>query len=123
MGIINFLSKNFNSFDYGKLNENLVLTELLKNRLFNSDEIKTYKKISKSEIDFIYDGLTRFVPIEVKSNNSLQIPKIFYSFEKQYWEKVSFYVRTTQSKWKEKILNEKKVYFVPNYLVWKILDF
>ena len=120
IGVINFLNKNFNNLDYCKLNENMIFTELLKNKLFNSDEIKIYKKISKSEIDFIYDGLTRFVPIEVKSNNSIQIPKIFYSFEKQYWEKVNFYVRTTQNKLEIKNLDSKKIYFIPNYLVGKI---
>jgi hypothetical protein len=56
----------------------------LKNKQFNTDEIKIYKKTSKSEIDFIYDGYLNFVPIEVKSTNTKSIPKIFYSFEKDY---------------------------------------
>ncbi len=94
--ILNFLKKSFNIWDIWKLNEHFVFNELQKSKQYNSDEIKIYKKISKSEIDFIYDGLEKFIPIEVKSSNSLWIPKIFYSFEKQYWKRVNFYIKTTK---------------------------
>ncbi len=120
--VLNFLKKNFDFVDYGIANEHFVANELLKNRLFNSDEIKIYKKTSKSEIDFIYDGLTKFVPIEVKSNSSLSIPKIYYSFDETYGNKVSFYVKTTRNILAQKTLNNKKIYFVPNFLISKILE-
>ncbi len=123
IGILNFLKKNFDYIDFWIANEHFVANELLKNKIFNSDEIKIYKKISKSEIDFIYDGLTKFIPIETKSNNSLAVPKIFYSFDKMYWNRVSFYVKTTKDILGEKEVNWKKVYFVPNFLIGKILNF
>jgi len=76
--ILNFLDKSFyyRENDW-KVVENFIFTELQKNKLFNSDEIKIYKKITKSEIDFIYDWLSKFIPIKVKSWNKKNIPKIF----------------------------------------------
>lgn len=119
--IVNFLKKTFDFLDFWILNEHFVFNELQKSKQYNSDEIKIYKKISKSEIDFIYDWLENFIPIEVKSSNSLAIPKIFYSFEKDYWNKVNFYVKTTKDIFEKKFIKDKKLYFVPNYLIWKVL--
>jgi predicted AAA+ superfamily ATPase len=54
--MINYLQKSFDFRENdGKIVENFVFNELQKNKKYNSDEIKTYKKITKSEIDFIYD--------------------------------------------------------------------
>jgi predicted AAA+ superfamily ATPase len=63
--------------------ENFVFLELLKNN--ENAEIKFYKKKNGTEIDFILENWNgKIIPIEVKSSNSLAIPKIFYSFEKDY---------------------------------------
>jgi hypothetical protein len=60
------------------------------------------------------------VPIEVKSTNTKSIPKIFYSFEKDYWNKISFYVRTTKDIFNISTIWDKKIYFLPNFLIGKI---
>jgi len=95
--VLNFIEK---SFDYrennGKIIENFVYNELEKNKKFGSDSIKIYKKLSKSEIDFIYDGLDMCIPIEVKSGNTGAIPKIFYSFEEEYGQKTTAYILTNR---------------------------
>lgn len=120
--ILNFLEK---SFDYRENNwkvvENFVFTELLKNRIFNSDEIKVYKKITKSEIDFIYDWLNLFVPIEVKSGNKKSIPKIFDSFENDYKNKTSFYLMTSLNLIKKEKIQEKDLFIIPNWFIWKVI--
>lgn len=121
VGIVNFLKKNFEFIDFWINNEHFIFNELQKSKQYNQDEIKIYKKLSKSEIDFIYDGLEKLIPIEVKSSNSLAIPKIFYSFEKDYWEKVNFYVKTTKTVFDKTKIEDKDLLFIPNFLISKIL--
>jgi len=85
LGIFSFLWKNYwdKTMDW-KVIENFVFLELLKNN--ENAEIKFYKKKNGTEIDFILENWNgKIIPIEVKSSNSLAIPKIFYSFEKDYW--------------------------------------
>lgn len=123
VGIGNFLEKSFEYRDNAwKVVENFIFNELQKNKTFNSDEIKVYKKITKSEIDFIYDGLDRCIPIEVKSGNKKSIPKIFYSFEETYTHKTSHYIISTQSYSKQDFLDTKEVYFIPNWYVGRFLQ-
>jgi len=121
--ILNFLEK---SFDFRENNwrviENFVFNELEKNKYFNSDQIKIYKKITKSEIDFIYDWLKKMVPIEVKSWNKKNIPKIFSSFEKDYNKLTDLYIITTSNLSKKLDIDWKKVFFIPNYFIWKMIE-
>ncbi len=116
--VINFLEKSFNFRENNwKIVENFAFNELQKNKEFNSDEIKIYKKLSKSEIDFIYEWYDRFIPIEIKSGNKKSIPKIFFSFWKDYNDKITSYIVTTNSIFKEDFIENKKIIFIPNYFL------
>ncbi len=120
--IINFLEKSFDFRENEwKIVENFIFNEIEKTKKFNSDEIKTYKKITKSEIDFIYNSPSLFIAIEVKSWNRKAIPKIFYEFEKKYSKKTSFYIVTSSNYFKKDKLWDKKLYFIPNFLVSYLL--
>lgn len=120
--VVNFLQK---SFDFRENNwqivENFIFNELQKNKKFNSDEIKTYKKITKSEIDFIYDWFDKFIPIEVKSWLKKAIPKIFFTFEQDYNKKTTSYILTSLSYNLTLNIEEKKLYIIPNWFIWKII--
>lgn len=119
--VINYLQKSFDFRENnGKIVENFVFNELQKNRKYNSDEIKTYKKITKSEIDFIYDWMESFVPIEVKSWDKKVIPKIFFSFEEIYNKKTNFYILTTWKESKQENILEKKLYKIPSWFIWRM---
>lgn len=118
--IFSFLWKNFwdKIMDW-KIIENFIFLELQKN--FSNFEIKFYKKKNWTEIDFILENWDwKIIPIEVKSNDNLTIPKIFYSFKKDFDEKINFFVRTTKKNLSEKKVEDKKILFVPNFLVWYI---
>lgn len=121
IGVINYLQK---SFDFREndwsIVENFVFNELQKNKIYNSDELKTYKKLNKSEIDFIYDWLDLFLPIEVKSGNKKVIPKIFYSLEGDYNKKTDFYIMTNLDyAYEDKVL-DKQIFIIPNWFVSKM---
>lgn len=122
VGVLNFIEK---SFDYrennGKIIENFVYNELEKNKKFGSDSIKIYKKLSKSEIDFIYDGLDMCIPIEVKSGNTQAIPKIFYSFEEEYSKKTTAYIFTSFLYSENKTIEWKTLSIVPNWYIGKFI--
>lgn len=121
--ILNFLEKSFDFRENNwKVIENFVYTELLKNKLFNSDEIKVYKKLTKSEIDFVYDGMDLFIPIEVKSWNKKNPPKIFHFFEEDYWNKTSFYIMTNSNVIKKEKVSDKELFFIPNWFIWKMIS-
>lgn len=122
VGVLNFIEK---SFDYrennGKIVENFIYNELEKNRKFGSDSIKIYKKLSKSEIDFIYDGLDTFIPIEVKSGNKHTIPKIFFSFEEEYGDKTTAYILTSGTSSEDKTIESKRLAVIPNWYIGRLL--
>jgi len=119
--VINYLQKSFDFRENdGKIVENFVFNELQKNKKYNSDEVKIYKKITKSEIDFIYDWLDIFVPIEVKSGDKKAIPKIFFSFEESYNKKTSFYLLTSLKENKKENIGNKILYKIPNWLIGRM---
>jgi hypothetical protein len=60
------------------------------------------------------------IPIEVKSNDKDNIPKIFKSFDLKYWDRIKFFIRTTKSLVKIRDLNWKKVYFLPAFLIGRV---
>ena len=121
--VINFLEKSFNFRENNwKIVENFAFNELQKNKQFNTDEIKIYKKLSKSEIDFIYEWYENFIPIEIKSWNKKSIPKIFVSFWEDYDSKITKYIVTTNSFFKAKFIKDKKVVFIPNSLLGLYLN-
>lgn len=118
VGVLNFIEK---SFDYrennGKIIENFICNELEKNKKFGSDSIKIYKKLSKSEIDFVYDGLDMLVPVEVKSGNKQTVPKIFFSFEEEYSQKTTRYILTSGVFSPEKTIGSKPLSIIPNWYI------
>jgi len=84
-------------------------------------EIKFYKKKNWTEIDFVVENWKwQIIPIEIKSSNSIAIPKIFYSFNKEYASKIKFFVRTTKDILEKKEIMDKQLLFVPNFLIGKI---
>jgi predicted AAA+ superfamily ATPase len=117
IGLMTFLTKNYDLANDGRGIENTTFLELLKNKKYPHDEIKTYKKLNNSEIDFIYHYTSGdILPIEIKSGNETTIPKIFYSFNTEYPE-TKGYIKTTKavSIIKQLGASEKKVVFSPNW--------
>ena len=111
-----FLMKNYTLTHEGRGTENSIFLELLKNKKHPHDEVKTYKKLNSSEIDFIYHYTSGdLLPIEVKSGNRTTIPRIFYSFATEYPE-ITTYIKTTNSFSVTKNLagTHNKVIFSPN---------
>jgi predicted AAA+ superfamily ATPase len=95
LGLMTFLTKNYDLANDGRGIENSVFLELLKNKSHTHDEIKTYKKLNNSEIDFIYHFSSgTLLPIEIKAGNETTIPKIFYSFASEYPQTKKF-IKTT----------------------------
>lgn len=119
---INFFRNNFNFIELDwNLIENFSYLEILKNKKINSDEIKTYNKINWSEIDFIYEFKEWWIlPIEIKKSDSEKIPKIFYNFNENYWDKVKFFVKTsTKEIFEKKDLDWKFfVKIIPFWMLW-----
>ena len=98
----------------GKLEENFVLTQLLKSKNPIVD-LFFWQRKGGFEIDFVlYDFLNKkLIPIEVKSKDTDNIPKIFDTFESVYGEMVDIYVIMNKSIKKERSFGNKIVNFLP----------
>jgi predicted AAA+ superfamily ATPase len=117
VGLMTFLTKNYDLANDGRGIENNTFLELLKNKTYAYDEIKIYKKLNNSEIDFIYRYTSgELLPIEIKAGEGITIPKIFYSFDAEYPE-TKRYIKTTKTTSAVKQLGDtdKKVIFSPNW--------
>ena len=115
--LMTFLTKNYNLANDGRAIENSTFLEMIKNKKHIHDDIKIYRKVNNSEIDFIYQYATwEILPIEIKSGNETTIPKIFYSFDQEY-PKTKAYIKTTSTiSSKKKLLGTGKyVIFSPNW--------
>ena len=116
LGFLNYISWNFNIWS---VNENFIYLELLKSG--NTKEINYYHKKNWSEIDFIVtDRKSKLIPIEVKSSDKDNIPSIFKSFYDNYQDKINFFVVVTKSYFNIRKIKDKKVIFVPSFMIWKI---
>ncbi len=78
-GMRNFLVKNMNTDlklrqDIGQLLENFVFNELIKNKTVMC-EIKFWRTINKTEIDFLLIDGNNILPVEVKSGTMNKVPK------------------------------------------------
>lgn len=111
-GIYNFLVNNFDVELDGKFVEQFVFNQL-KFNLWFFDELYFYRKLNESEIDFIYKNQDGLIPIEVKSDNSDNIPKIFKSFCEKYKKDINFFVKTSQCLEKERQIDDCKVWIMP----------
>lgn len=105
-----------NDFQDGKTNENFVFLQLLQNTDYK--QISYYHKLSWSEIDFIVENNDwKLIPIESKSSENYKLPKIFYSFDQDYWEKISNFIITSRSLIDKNVINNKNLYIKPFWLI------
>lgn len=114
--LMTFLTKNYDLANDGRAIENNTFLEILKNKKHIHDEIKIYRKLNNSEIDFLYQYVSgEILPIEIKSGNETTIPKIFYSFDEEY-PKTKTYIKTTNNISTKKKLwdTDKNIIFSPN---------
>lgn len=113
-GLLNYVLRKKMISGSGKLEENFVLSQLLKSKKDIID-LFFWQRRGGFEIDFIlYDFLNKkLIPIEVKSKDTDNIPKIFNTFEAVYGEMVDHYVVINKSIRKERNFGEKMVHFLP----------
>lgn len=124
LGIINYFKNDFSKTDFTWENiENFVYLELLKNKELFADEIKTYNKINWSEIDFIYCYKKWWIiPIESKLKNNDVIPKIFNSFNNDYNNQITFFVRTSTSSISNRAIGDYNVKITPFWMVGQVIQ-
>jgi hypothetical protein len=115
-GLLNYVLRKKMVSGTGKLEENFVLSQLLKSKKEMID-LFFWQRRGGFEIDFIlYDFLNRkLIPVEVKSKNTDNIPKIFNTFESVYGEMVDYYVVMNKSTKKTRKFEKKMVNFLPLY--------
>lgn len=116
-GLLNYVLRKKMISVTGKLEENFVLSQLLKSKKDVID-LFFWQRRGGFEIDFIlYDFLNKkLIPIEVKSKDTDNIPKIFNTFELVYGEMVDYYVVLNKSIRKARKFGGKMVNFLPLYL-------
>lgn len=115
-GLLNYVLRKKMINSSGKIEENFVLTQLLKSKKATID-LFFWQRKGGFEIDFVlYDFLNKkLIPIEVKSNDTDNMPKIFNTFESVYGEMVDHYVVMNKSIKKERKFGKKIVNFLPLY--------
>lgn len=89
----------------------------LRFNLWISESLYFYQKLNWSEIDFIYEKSWKLIPIESKSNNKDNIPRIFNSFEKQYKDNTQYFIKSIKYKTFERKIDNKKVIIKPFYTI------
>lgn len=116
-GLLNYVLRKKMISESGKLQENFVLSQLLKSKIETVD-LFFWQRRGGFEIDFImYDFLNKkLIPIEIKSNDTDNIPKIFNTFESAYGEMVDHYVVLNKSIKKGRKFGGKIVNFLPLYV-------
>ena len=121
LGLLNYIKWSFeNNFSDWKVNENFVAIQLID--INRENNLYYYNKKNWSEIDFILEKLDmKIIPIEVKSWNKTIKPKIFNSFLKMYENRIEKFVVTTKSKIDSDKIWDKKLDFIPNYLIEKLM--
>ncbi len=88
-----------------KVIENSVFIQLLSN--ISNYDIYFWRNKNQYEIDFgLKNKLTgRLIPIESKSDDKDNIPKIFTSFAEKYWEKIEYFIKITKTLETQRIEN------------------
>ena len=112
-GLMNYYLDNFvyKSVYNWKDVEMFVYLQLLFN-LKEFSQLYFYQTLNETEIDFIYKVQNKLIPIEVKSSNKDNIPKIFNFFCEKYINQVDFMVKTIKW-WKFERKEKCLVKFVP----------
>ncbi len=115
-GFINYFSKKLelkNNISWKDIEQMLFLN--LRFNVWINENLYFYQKLNGSEIDFIYETSWKLIPIEAKSNNKDNIPKIFSSFEKQYKEKIKYFIKSSKFNNFERNIDNKKVFIKAFY--------
>jgi predicted AAA+ superfamily ATPase len=81
-----------------------------------------YRKRNESEIDFVLQSNWKLIPIEVKTSDKDNIPKIFESFCKKYSEKIKFFVKTSKTLQKQRNLWDCIVKILPYIKIVEVLE-
>jgi len=96
-GLRNALLDNFSIMpqtpEFGKMTENFVVMELLKNpdNAFTMDGgVNFWRTRQKQEVDIILRRENKLIPIEVKGGNCLKIPSGLKSFIRQYQPETAY---------------------------------
>ena len=92
---------------------------------FNIDDLQNlyfYRKRNESEIDFVLQSNWKLIPIEVKTSDKDNIPKIFESFCKKYSEKIKFFVKTSKTLQKQRNLWDCIVKILPYIKIVEVLE-
>lgn len=115
-GLLNYVLRKKMISGFGKQEENFVLSQLLKSKGDTTD-LFFWQRRGGFEIDFVlYDFLSKkMTPVEVKSKDTDNIPKIFNTFESVYGEMVDHYVVLNKSIRKKRKFGQKIVIFLPSY--------
>jgi len=121
LGLLNYIKWSFeNNFSDWKVNENFVGIQLID--INRENNLYYYNKKNWSEIDFVLEKLDmKILPIEVKSWNKSIKPKVFNSFLEVYSDKIDRFVVTTKSEIISDKIWDKKLDFIPNYLIEKLV--
>jgi len=112
----------------GKLVENFVLSELRKaiSEKGLSEILKVYfwRKKSQTEIDFVIKNLKneKLIPIEVKSKSTDVIPRSFKSFLELYESQTDFFVVLNRDVLKERMIQGKRVLFLPYFYAESLIS-
>ena len=115
-GLLNYILRKKILPVSGKLEENFVFSQILKLKKETMD-IYFWQKKNGFEIDFVlYDLLTKkMTPVEVKSADKDNIPRIFDTFKKAYGEMVDYFVVMNRSNGKTRKFGKKEVKFLPMF--------
>jgi len=92
---------------------------------FNIDDLQNlyfYRKRNESEIDFVLQSNWKLIPIEVKTSDKDNIPKIFESFCRKYLEKIKFFVKTSKTLQKQRNLWDCIVKILPYIKIVEVLE-
>ena len=108
-----------------KIIENIAFVQLISN--IENYDIYFWRNKNQYEIDFVLKNklTNKLIPIEVKSDNKDNIPKIFKSFAEKYSNDVEYFVKVTKTlEWERKEnfwWKEFVIKFIPLFKLYKIL--
>lgn len=109
--ILNFYKNNFSLkeiYDWKDI-EMFIYLQLVYN-LQDFENLYFYQTLNETEIDFILEKNNKIIPIEVKSSNKDNIPKIFKFFCEKYKEKINYFIKTTRYLNKTREIEDCKVF-------------
>jgi len=108
-----------------KVIENSIFIQLLSN--IKNYQIYFWRNKNQYEIDFILKNklTNKLIPIEVKSDDKDNIPKIFNSFAEKYWEQIEYFVKITKTLENERLEllwgRKIKIRFIPGFKISNLI--